>query len=715
MTRNDALPSAEPTGKWKKRLLVLMGAITVVAVCIALKAIGGREQAGAQTPGNRNAGQTQSRVPPDAQGRSGSAIAPRNLPAGPSNPAPVQAPDATSSQQPIVAAVNGEEIHRQELAQECLAQHGKEVLETVMNKYLILTYCEKANIKVSKVEVDEEIGRLAQKFGIPVDQWLTMLKQERGIKPEQYASDIIWPTLALRKLAANRINPTEQEIEDAYETQFGAAVKARLIVVEDERKAKEIHQAVLKDPASENFGTLARKHSVDPNSASLNGIIQPIRRHLGDPKVEQIAFKMKDGDISPIIPVNGQFAILRCEGRTEAASYKKAEVRGRLEEFVRERKLRSVAGDLFEKLKKESQIVNVYNDPQLRAANPGVAATINGKTITMRELAEQCIARHGEQMLEGMIGKKLLEQELKRQNLKINQSDFDAEIARAAMAGGYLKQDGKPNVDAWLKSVAEQGVSKEKYMRDSVWPSTALKLIAGEVKVDETDIKYGYEANYGRKAQVRAIVLDNQRRAQDVWQKARENPSIEFFGKLAEQYSVEPASRANAGRVPPIQQHGGQPTLEKEAFALKPGEISGVVQVVDKFVILYLESYSKPQQIRIEEVRNLIAEDVREKKQHLAMSRKFDELKDNARIDNFLSGTSQSPERRAQKEQRIPSSNDPRLIPNASDIAIPAAYETTGLLPKNSGQTQPAGRPQAPSSQPRTPQPRPVAVPNQVR
>jgi parvulin-like peptidyl-prolyl isomerase len=712
MERNDASPANPGAGNWKKRILVCISSLVVVAVCIALRSFGGREQADAQTPAR--SGTQPGRMPPDQQPRSGSA-APRTLPTGVANGTSAQAPEATSSQQPIVAAVNGEEIHRQELAQECLAQYGKEVLDTVMNKYLILTYCDRVGIKVSKAEVDEEIGRLAQKFSIPVDQWLNMLKTERGIKPEQYANDIIWPTLALRKIAAGKINPTEQEIDDAYETQFGVAVKARLIVVDKADLAKQVYQAAIKDPSADNFGLLARKNSVDPTSASLNGIIQPIRRHMGDPKIEEMAFKMKEGDISPPMEINGQFAIIRCEGKTEASNYKKNEVRDRLEEFVRERKLRNSAGDVFAKLQKESQVVNVYNDPKLRAENPGVAATINGKTITVRELAEQCINRHGEQILDGMIGKKLLEQELKRTNLKVTQADIDTEIARAASAAGYLTKDNKPNVDAWLKSVEEQGVSREKYMRDSVWPSTALKLVAGDVKVSDEDIKFGFEANYGRKAQVRAIVLEDQRRAQTVWQKARENPSPDFFGKLAEQYSVEPASRSNAGHVPPIQQHSGQPALEKEVFAMRPGEISGVIQVADKYVILFLEGYTKPQQIKIEEVRNLIADDVREKKQRVAMAKKFDEIKDSARIDNFLAGTSQSPEKRIAKQQPG-APTDPRIPPEAAgDLAIPAQFETTGLLPKNSANQASANAKQANPQQPRTATPRTGAVPTQTR
>jgi parvulin-like peptidyl-prolyl isomerase len=668
----DASEAPVRLGKWKRRLMVVLSSVAVVAVCVAIRAIGGRERASADSP---------------APGAHAGANAPKGT-SGSSAPSQ-QVGGATSSQQPIVAAVNGEEIHRQELANECLAQFGKEVLDTLMNKYLIVTYCEQQNIKVSKQEVDEEIGRLAQKFSIPVDQWLKMLKDERGIKPEQYANDIIWPTLALRKVAASQIQPTAEEINEAYEGRYGSAVRARLIVVDNAEKAKQVAAQARANPTIDAFGALARKVSIDPTSASLDGRIQPIRRHLGDPKVEQIAYQLKDGEISPPIEVAGQFVILMCEGRTEPSNIKLEQVRGQLEEFVRDRKLRTAAGDVFKKLQDESQVVNVYNDSKLRAQMPGVAATINGKSVTIHDLAEACIDRHGEDVVEQLIERKVLEQELKRRRLTVSQQDLDAEIARAAVSAGRVKADGKPNVEAWLKLVVQdQGIAMDKYIHDAVWPSAALKLIAGDVQVSQEDMEYGYQANYGPKAEVRAIVLDNQRRAQDVWQKAQKNPSVEFFGQLAEQYSVEPASRANQGRVPPIRQHGGQPDLEKEAFALHPGEISGVIQVQEKFVILMLEGFTKPLQISREDAKPYIYEDIHEKKLRMKMSNEFDRLKDQARIDNFLAGTSHNPQQRTSSSAGAVGGSKQPSVGGIPNVAIPANYESTGMAPRNSPPAQ---------------------------
>ena len=58
---------------------------------------------------------------------------------------------------------------------------------------------------------------------------------------------------------------------------------------------------------------------------------------------------------------------------------------------------------------------NVWNDPQLRQQMPGVVATINGQPIQYKELAEECLLRHGEQVLMVEISHLLLQQALAKQ------------------------------------------------------------------------------------------------------------------------------------------------------------------------------------------------------------------------------------------------------------------------------------------------------------
>jgi hypothetical protein len=229
-------------------------------------------------------------------------------------------------------------------------------------------------------------------------------------------------------------------------------------------------------------------------------------------------------------------------------------------------------------------------------------------------------------------------------------------------------------MEKWIKTATEeQGISKDRYMRDSVWPSTALKkLTGGGIQISDDDLKKGFEANYGERVRCRAIVLSNMRRAQEVWGKARQNTSPDYFSDLAEEYSVEPSSKALRGEVPPIRRNGGQPQLEEVAFELKPGELSGIIQLGDKFVVLKCEGRTKPVEFKPQEVQEVLRQDLFEKKLRMAMGEKFEEIRAKARIDNFLAGTSQSPDR----VKPEPGQGTPRLDEAVRQTSGPTGPQT---------------------------------------
>ena len=232
-------------------------------------------------------------------------------------------------------------------------------------------------------------------------------------------------------------------------------------------------------------------------------------------------------------------------------------------------------------------------------------------------------------------------------------------------------QDGKPDVERWLKSVTEQpGATVDLYVRDAVWPSVALKKLVGhEVEVTDEDLRKGYESNYGERVEVQAIVFSDMRQAQKVWDLARNNNTEPFFSELAQQYSIEPSSRANGGKVPPIRRFGGSPLIEEEAFKLKAGELSGIVSVEGQFIILRCLGRTKPVQTDFNAVRGELIKDIQEKKLRVLMTKEFDRLREVSQVDNFLSGTSQSGGRTAGPVALTPTNSPPR----AGALALPAA------------------------------------------
>jgi parvulin-like peptidyl-prolyl isomerase len=567
---------------------------------------------------------------------------PAALPAAAAGPDP--APVAGKPAMPIMAVVNGEQIQREMLANECLRRYGEEVLENLINRQIIAQACQARNVVIADGDLDAEIRNVAERFGLTVDRWLSVLQSERNIDPMQYRTDIIWPTVALRRLASTQVTVTDEEFRQAFESEYGPKIKARVIAVSSREKADRLQQMAQSDP--DRFPQLAKEYSEDRATASVHGVIPPIRKHVGDANIEQIAYSLKEGEVSPVIQVGNQYLILKCEqhiARTFVSTENMAAIEKQIRQQVSDHKMRLESASLFQDLQSRAQIIKILGDHELTGRHPGLAAVINGRQITMAHLAEQCVARHGSEVLDGEINRRLLQQELRRRTQTVDERDIDQEVARAAEAYGYLKPDGQPDIESWLQEVAKgDQTTIELYVRDAVWPSVALKKLVGDrVEVTQDDMQKGFESNYGERVEVLAMVVGNHRQAQSVWEMARNNPTDQFFGELAHQYSIEPASRSNFGKVPPIRKHGGQPLVEREAFKLKPGELSGIIAVGDQFVILRCLGRTQPVVTDFNLVKNELHAELHEKKLRIAMAKEFDRLRESAQIDNFLAGTSQ--------------------------------------------------------------------------
>lgn len=540
----------------------------------------------------------------------------------------------------VVATVNGTPISINELAAQCRMRFGEMVLEDLVNKTLIYQACQTQKVAVVQKEVDDEIARTASKFNLSTAMYLKLIEDERNITPEQYASDIIWPMLALRGLAKEQIKVSPQELDLAFQSEFGPKVMVRMIACKDPQKAAQLHKEATAKPDS--FKILARDHSEDATSASAEGVLPPIRKHTGDDELEAIAFSLQPNQISKIFAAGDMQVMLQCVKHIPPQNPPAAqmqEIQGRLKSDLEDVKLREAAETVYGSLRQSSQIVMVYAKPELQAQYPNVAAIVNGQSISMQQFDQACVKRHGSQILEGEINRKLIEVALTKAQLQVAQQDIDNEIARAADYYGFVNSDGSPNIADWVKHVqAEDGVTMDVYIHDAIWPTVALKkLVDGKAQVTEEDLRKGFESNYGPRAQVLAIVLSNQRTAQSVWEMARGKNSEEYFGELANQYSVEPSSRSNFGKVPPLRQHGGQPNLEKAAFSLKPGDLSGIIEVSGQYVILKSQGLTTPVVTDFNAVKGELYKDILEKKQRVAMDKHLSKLMDEAQITNFLS------------------------------------------------------------------------------
>ena len=569
---------------------------------------------------------------------SGSTLVARQNPAGKAD-----APSGSTGDG-VMALVNDQQITTRQVGQQALRRYGKETLEKMVDRYLVLQATKQAGVEITTQDVQNEVMRVAKKWSLTPESYLRLLQEERGISPEEYSRDVVWPMLAQRALVANAVEVTQEEFNRAFIAEYGESVKCRMIMMTDREKLLEVRSEAVADP--DRFGQLAAENSEDPSSASVRGLIPPIRHHMGDPAFETLAFSLKENEISEPYALGEQWVVLQCVRKLAATPpSEKAfpQVRQQIVDRIRDEKVRSEASTLLLKLREKARVQMIYGNAELSAQYPGVAAIINDQKLTMSQLTTELVKNHGEEILEGEINRVLLTQALKTAGKTVTDADVDAEISRAAIGFGFVNPDGSADVAGYLAE-AISGADDSTialYREDAVWPSAALKKLVPPVQLTEQDIQQGFEKNFGPRVEVLAIVLSDQRTAQKVWNLARNNPTDQFFGELAAQYSVEPTSQSNFGKVPPIRKFGGQPAIENEAFAMKPGDLSSIIATGDKFIIMRCQGRTKPLVSDVGVVRDELVREITEREQRLAMAEQFDKLKQSAQIDNYLTGTTQ--------------------------------------------------------------------------
>ncbi|WP_422931172.1 peptidylprolyl isomerase [Singulisphaera sp. PoT] len=288
-------------------------------------------------------------------------LVPQALPVNPTDP---------------IAVVNGEVISRMQLADECVARKGEEILETLIARKLIEQALKKNNYEVTAAEIDQEINNVAQSVGgVNRENWLRTLEKERGISPVQYARDIIYPALALRKLASKRVQVTPKDLQESFEAAYGDKLRCRVIMLDKLATAQSVWEEVRKNPGG--FEKIAQDRSIDTGSRSLGGLLaEPISRHAyprtvseaafrelvdGDPSDKDVSHKPKDGDFTgPIQVAESTWIILRREGIIPAQKVdaKDERVRKSTYDMIYEVKLKEAMNSYMVDLMKASAIDN---------------------------------------------------------------------------------------------------------------------------------------------------------------------------------------------------------------------------------------------------------------------------------------------------------------------------------------------------------------------
>jgi peptidyl-prolyl cis-trans isomerase SurA len=259
-----------------------------------------------------------------------------------------------------------------------------------------------------------------------------------------------------------------------------------------------------------------------------------------------------------------------------------------------------------------------------------IVATIDGEPVTLFELesfTEQ--ARHragaGEEiatdqraMLDELVLEKIMKKQVESQGVAASEQQIDAYIAsireRNNLSDGQLKA-----------ALVQQGLTWEQYraqVRADIERAALInKEIRTKVNVSPEEIERYYKEHldeYPMPARVRARLISllvpagasaEQKAAvrDEAGRIRKEAAAGKNFAELAKAHSQGPGA-ADGGDIGEVTRGQMQPEFERAAFALKPGEVSEVIETASGYHILEVEKREGEAHQPLAEVSDTIRE-----------------------------------------------------------------------------------------------------------
>lgn len=253
-------------------------------------------------------------------------------------------------------------ITREELGEYLIARFGAERLDFYVNRKIVEMECAAKGIYVDDSEVRAQLKNDLHAFGgLSEKDFVNSILKRFNKSLYEWKEDVIRPKLMVAKLVRHTITVSEDELKQAFEARHGPKVQVRMIVMQkDNTKMFDIWKRA--SGSREAFLAEAKAQFL-PALAAREGEVPPIHKHFGDPRLEKIAFSLKEGEISPLVDLkDGTHVAMLCEKHLPAELGKRYE-----DERMR------LAQDLTE-LKLAQRIPEVVQEMRQRA-NPQLLLT----------------------------------------------------------------------------------------------------------------------------------------------------------------------------------------------------------------------------------------------------------------------------------------------------------------------------------------------------
>ncbi|KUO75514.1 MAG: hypothetical protein APF77_22645 [Clostridia bacterium BRH_c25] len=232
-----------------------------------------------------------------------------------------------------------------------------------------------------------------------------------------------------------------------------------------------------------------------------------------------------------------------------------------------------------------------------------------------------------EKLLDMLIDEKLQMKKAEELGITITDAEVNDEIEKAKK---YFDSEEKFN--EYLKG---QSMDLEYFKQSVNKELTINKLIeklTEKVILSDEEVKVYYDTHQNEFISVKAshILLDSKEEAEKMLQKVKGG---ENFAELAMQNSKDPSAKENSGDLGYFRYGDMVEPFETAAFALKPGEISEIVQTDFGFHIIKVEDSKLD---KFEDVKEQLKGNLLNDKKSTEYEKLLEEMRKNANIEKFV-------------------------------------------------------------------------------
>jgi len=292
-----------------------------------------------------------------------------------------------------------------------------------------------------------------------------------------------------------------------------------------------------------------------------------------------------------------------------------------------------------------------------------VVARVNGVALTDRDLlremyvifpyarqhngfpkAQEASIRQG--ALEMIIFEELVYQDAMRRHITVpaaqvnsGEVQFMKQFSSPEEFNAYLKSEMHGSRQ-YLRKQIERSLIIEKALKIGVGDKAVVTAAQAKVFYDQNPAKFSQPESYN--FQSISIIpplkatpqqeTEARKRAEEALKQAKATKSYQDFGLLAEKIS-EDDFRVNMGDHRQAMKDQLPPQILKAFAAMKPGDVSGLIQIETAFTIVRLDSHVLPHKLPFDQVKSKLQDDMQKAKYEQLRSAYAKQLRAKAKVE----------------------------------------------------------------------------------